>query len=875
MKKISSILILLQLLHISLSATEFALIDFNNYPSAQYTSSGCFFTIDGVKMKLYSDFQGTSQICHAPQANDQVFVTKINRCDLPLSTSPGILSINASNGCVGVSIKVQFTDGTFDFSDNNLLIDESEKSIKEITITEIECGLAWLFGGQQDPGIPAVEVSFYKDNYSLTLPENEAKNQEVNLLFEWVGGNQTVYLLQIDTLQTFNNPVFQFNVTGGQKFVSGLKNNTTYYWRVKQITAYCPNAWSETWMFSTIAKLNIFRNVLESNSKYLYQSITSDEQQVYEYDMLADASISMTIQYNRGFIQIRDGAGKEISGEIISSIENGVINISYESPHIFEKNKVVYLDFKHRLDLTEPDLVVKLNIKPTPVVLLHGEYSSSAQSWESLYTALVDGGWSPDYIISPDYNNSVSFTESSNLVEGYIDQALYKIRTLNDDFGNKISLVGHGMGGLVIKNYLNNNSDQKNTSRIITINTPHFGTPMANLMTEYEIMNWVGRQCLAYAGVTDNNNGLADLNNGAMQSLRTDNPDLLALNGVGSNIPAHAMASQTDWACQSDFLETLAEATILAPLRAWVVGFEICENIYSYIVENELPTNQLFCALDYALLQESNDGFVGVSSQLGNLGGSAITNTLGYDYDFTHFKNPQQFLTVMSTKELLETDSEGSSFSKNGFRPAGIDTLGINPPQEDVILSDTIVEINIENLQDQDTICASLNSKISVTGNDSTNRLMIIYFYGNDTIMLDSIRYGTYDFTIPYLIDYEGDLKIGLVGSDGNGHFDYKTLDLFVRNCTNKSSSPERKLFCSVYPNPMKKSLQIEGAGENLHLIKLYLRSVTGQVFVEQELSSNQGTFRSEINSEALPPGIYYLTVYSDLDIYTKKVIKI
>ena len=36
---------------------------------------------------------------------------------------------------------------------------------------------------------------------------------------------------------------------------------------------------------------------------------------------------------------------------------------------------------------------------------------------------------------------------------------------------------------------------------------------------------------------------------------------------------------------------------------------------------------------------------------------------------------------------------------------------------------------------------------------------MIIYFYGNDTIMLIPSAMEHTIFTIPYLIDYEGDLK--------------------------------------------------------------------------------------------------------------------
>ncbi|MBL7808527.1 MAG: T9SS type A sorting domain-containing protein [Saprospiraceae bacterium] len=874
MKKIFTILSFLLFFQFFSSASEDVFIDFNNYASIVYNSSGCFFILDDVKMKFYDGPEASPQfqICHTLQPNEIVVATKINRCDLPLSTSPGLLSINANSDCSDVIITVEFTDGTSDFFGNSIIIDESEKSIKEIIITEIECSLLKLDGGL--PVYSPVTISFHKESYTLLSPENETKNQPLETVFEWTGDDQAMYILQIDTLQTFNAPVFQFNVTGNQKLVTTLKNNTTYYWRVKEKNAYCPNAWSEVWMFSTICKLDVYRNVLETDSKFLYQTITSDIQQEFEYDMLADASLSMTVQFNRGYVQIRDGASKEVSGEIISSIENGMINLAYNAPHIFEPGKVIYLDFKHRLDLTEPDLIIKLNIKPPPVILLHGEFSSAAQSWDALTTSLVGGGWDPNYIIKPNYNNSASFTASSGLVEGFINQALYTIRILEDDFGNKVSLVGHSMGGLVIKNYLSNNSDNKNISRVITMNTPHFGTPMADLMTENGIMNWVGRQSLAFAGVTNNNNGLADINNGALTSLRTDNPDLLSIDGAGSNIPAHAMASQTDWACTSDYLETLAEVTILAPVAILSVGFELCENLYSYIAENELPLNQLFCTLNYILLEDSNDGFVGVNSQLGNLSGSATTNQLGFDYNFTHYKNPKQFLTVTKTKELLETDSEGAAFSKNGFRPNNSDPIGINPTENDLILSDTIVEINIENIHNNDTICASIHSKINITGNDSTNRLMIIYFFGNDTIILDSIRYGTYDFTIPYPEDYEGDMFLGVAGSDGNGHFDFKVLNLYVEGCQSSTNSLISEPDFLVFPNPVRESAKIEIKNEEKYE-KIVVFDMTGQVVSEQILQPLNNTIACEISFGNFPSGIYYLAFYSNSKMHKTKIVKI
>lgn len=50
--------------------------------------------------------------------------------------------------------------------------------------------------------------------------------------------------------------------------------------------------------------------------------------------------------------------------------------------------------------------------------------------------------------------------------------------------GTKVRLVGHSLGGLVIRSFLTNFPNEKNTSIAITIGTPHEGTPLAYSLWE-------------------------------------------------------------------------------------------------------------------------------------------------------------------------------------------------------------------------------------------------------------------------------------------------------------------------------------------------------------------------------------------------------
>ena len=94
--------------------------------------------------------------------------------------------------------------------------------------------------------IPSVPV--------LSEPLNNAISQPINLNFKWRWSIEAVYYrLQIATDINFNNIVFNIqNITDTIKNVTGLNNNTNYWWRVNASNALGTSVYSAVWKFTTI-----------------------------------------------------------------------------------------------------------------------------------------------------------------------------------------------------------------------------------------------------------------------------------------------------------------------------------------------------------------------------------------------------------------------------------------------------------------------------------------------------------------------------------------------------------------------------------------------------------------------------------------------
>jgi hypothetical protein len=91
----------------------------------------------------------------------------------------------------------------------------------------------------------------------LQLPVDRATMQPVELELEWLlVTGATSYSVELAADASFTLPLQQQSgITVNGHHVSGLENETTYYWRVRAEDDHRQSAWSDTWSFTTAIPL--------------------------------------------------------------------------------------------------------------------------------------------------------------------------------------------------------------------------------------------------------------------------------------------------------------------------------------------------------------------------------------------------------------------------------------------------------------------------------------------------------------------------------------------------------------------------------------------------------------------------------------------
>ena len=87
----------------------------------------------------------------------------------------------------------------------------------------------------------------------LVSPSNGATGVSTDPTLNWnASSGATSYILQVHDNSSFTSPVHEeTGITSTQRQISGLSNNTTYYWRISASNSSGTSAWSSTWNFTT------------------------------------------------------------------------------------------------------------------------------------------------------------------------------------------------------------------------------------------------------------------------------------------------------------------------------------------------------------------------------------------------------------------------------------------------------------------------------------------------------------------------------------------------------------------------------------------------------------------------------------------------
>lgn len=478
--------------------------------------------------------------------------------------------------------------------------------------------------------------------------------------------------------------------------------------------------------------------------------------------------------------------GEEVTDEAITgtvsdigwldvNVWGGIYTAPKEFPQIKEGNEYdVSLTFTEEKDgLVGVIGGAQIKVYRPGVMLVHG-LSSNAGCFKYLYNYLQQfGGYEDFQLLKVNYKSSNKATFENNtyryrVIENNAEQ-LYNKLADKGIVSSAYDIVGHSMGGILARKYAQE-IDQKSVNRIITMNTPHSGSPLAKI---YEEVVPVLAVIVSKVGFWPKLivNGLTLLANyserwgnwGAIQDLSPNSRAINQLNkkemlNKAEGIPVHASCStiKIDKA-ESDNSFLTDESSKWYSLTSVKYFFGK--------VKEKIPSG--IDVLNSVFMNDSHDGIVSFISQRGGLKGQPMSlyqddykGIFGSKSNAFHTNNTDHPESLTLINKLLHESKTSESFAK-GFKPedlsktsarrkAEIETADFKEPSES-----QFIKIEAEK---EDT---ARIVKVTVTGSDDLWSNMVFFGLDEETLM-SSIGQSEYRFQIPDI--FEGDLIIYALG---------------------------------------------------------------------------------------------------------------
>lgn len=257
--------------------------------------------------------------------------------------------------------------------------------------------------------------------------------------------------------------------------------------------------------------------------------------------------------------------------------------------------------------------IPSLTIIRPPVLLIHGIWSSK-QTWN-------EGNWfrPGSYYVTKTMNykgtNASSFSVNFPAVQAAVKSALDAVHNLGNGFAaTQVDVIGHSMGGLLTRLYAGSdnferpdNFDEGDIRRLVTIDTPHFGASLANMVVSLTKNSVVFR-------------AIGDL--------------LSGIRSLGFDAPVFNRGAVCDLAENSPALQDLAGGTALTSQVITAKGGPPGPNPRKFWApfETALTLRVPFPVFPQAIVNDfrflsDNDTIVPISSQLGGLAFDAVNDS--------------------------------------------------------------------------------------------------------------------------------------------------------------------------------------------------------------------------------------------------------
>lgn len=285
---------------------------------------------------------------------------------------------------------------------------------------------------------------------------------------------------------------------------------------------------------------------------------------------------------------------------------NGTISVEERTnkklviKYIHPKNPPVGLKYK-TLTIPLDYLSFDVNIYHPPIIMIHGLWSSR-KSFNTMQNSLLETGLYEGYqLYMADYSstNDKSFSTNQNLAKTSIDQVLGQCKAEKMAV-QKANVIGHSMGGLLTRMFVQSPqfATEESVNKIITCNTPHQGSQMANWLLDVNSNGPNAAAALALIGKDSYQGAVGDLQVGsvALSSIQDGSPT--------ADVKVHALVTKKSHVPELN----------IPPFGS---GYS-----------NILFTYAAFCGVNFmndVFDSENSDLVVSIESQRGGLSGSSTS----------------------------------------------------------------------------------------------------------------------------------------------------------------------------------------------------------------------------------------------------------
>ncbi len=274
------------------------------------------------------------------------------------------------------------------------------------------------------------------------------------------------------------------------------------------------------------------------------------------------------------------------------------------------------------------------------VVMVHG-LNSSRKEFRALNFFLKRKKYKKFQLNSFNYTDSLGFARNRNVVPKAID-SLLGLMEKNMVLTSKVDLVGHSMGGIMSRLYVQGvGNERKDVNRLITCNTPHSGSPVANFVRDSnnrilidKIRHFGSKKINLLSVIPDpNSQAVKDLQVGSLAIDSLLNGESATLNTV----PCHSI-------CSSSIPPKFVLRSSFAKSYYTIFKNENCED-------------------------DTHDGVVSMMSQKGGLM-DASTSCIPKQWHGHSVANRHMKRKIL---ELLQTNPLSNKFTTAGFKPVKLE----------------------------------------------------------------------------------------------------------------------------------------------------------------------------------------------------------